>query len=148
MDVEKLIREYLPNVLHMSLGTSADNKPWVCEVLFVYDDDLNLYWRSIPTARHSREIAANPNVAGNIVMQHSRGEKPQGTYFEGTAEMLTGVTEDHPAYKLYAERHNRGPEMLEDAAKPEGNQFYKITVRDWYVFDTRGEKPGKYKLER
>jgi len=142
MDVEKTIREYLPNVIHMSLATCAGNKPWVCEVHFVYDDDLNLYWRSTPDRRHSQELAANPHVAGNIVEQHAQGQKPRGVYFEGVAEMLTGVTADSPAYKLYAERLARGPEILEDAANPEGNQFYKITVKDWYVFDFRESDPG------
>jgi nitroimidazol reductase NimA-like FMN-containing flavoprotein (pyridoxamine 5'-phosphate oxidase superfamily) len=51
MDVGKAIREYLPNIVHMSLGTCVDNQPWVCEVHFVYDDDLNLYWRSQPSRR-------------------------------------------------------------------------------------------------
>ena len=149
MDVEKTIREYLPNVIHMSLATCQDGKPWVCEVHFVYDDELNLYWRSTPDRRHSKEIAANPFVAGNIVMQHGQGEKPRGIYFEGKAEMLTGVTENDPAYRLYTERFERGPEILEDAADPAGNQFYKVTVTDWYVFDTRGPgAPGKYELER
>ena len=149
MDVEKAIREYLPNIIHMSLGTCVDGKPWVCEVHFAYDDDLNLYWRSTPGRRHSQEIAANPNVAGNIVVQHSAGEKPRGLYFDGTAEMLTGVTADHPAYKLYAERFQRGPDILEEAAKPDGNQFYKITVADWYMFDARESSPSqKYHLDR
>lgn len=149
MDVEKAIREYLPNIIHMSLATCLDNKPWVCEVHFVYDGDLNLYWRSTPARRHSQEIAANPKVAGNIVQQHGQGEKPRGLYFEGTAEMLTGVTADDLVYKLYAERFGRGLEMLEDAANPEGNQFYKITVSDWYMFDAREAGPAqKYHLER
>ncbi len=149
MDVEALIREYLPNIIHMSLGTCADNKPWVCEVHFVYDDGLNLYWRSTPDRRHSEDIAKNPNVAGNIVVQHGPTEKPRGVYFEGTAEMLSGVTENDQVYKLFADRLNKGPEILEDAANPDGNQFYKITVKDWYVFDTRGPAtPGKYHWDR
>src|SRR5665213_3517468 len=104
MDVDKVIREYLPTIIHMSLATSANNKPWVCEVHYVYDDDLNLYWRSTPARRHSLEISQNPNVAGSIVTQHAPGEKPRGVYFEGTAEQLADVDENHVAYKLYCER--------------------------------------------
>src|ERR1700754_950837 len=103
MDVEKAIREYLPNILHMSLGTSSDNRPWVCEVHFVYDDNLNLYWRSKPSRRHSQEIAQNPNVAGNIVEQHAKEAKPRGLYFEGTAEMIT-VEAESSIHRLFQER--------------------------------------------
>src|SRR5438552_15277179 len=89
MDIEKIIREYLPHVVHMSLGTSKDNKPWVCEVHFAYDEDLNLYYRSTPARRHSQEIADSPNVAGTIVKAVGLGEFCKGAvYFEGTAELL------------------------------------------------------------
>ena len=32
--IERIIREYLPQIIHMSLATVKDNKPWVCEVHF------------------------------------------------------------------------------------------------------------------
>lgn len=147
LDIEKLIREYLPDVIHMSLGTCAGNKPWVCEVHYVYDEQLNLYFRSKPSRRHSQEIAVNPNVAGNIVTQHAVGERPRGVYFEGTAELLPGVNEDHVAYKLYCERLGTGPKILEEAAQEDGHKFYKINVSDFYVFDTRESVPSqKYHL--
>lgn len=149
MDVEKTIREYLPNILHMSLGTCVDNKPWVCEVHFVYDDDLNLYWRSAPLRRHSQDIAVNPHVAGNIVVQHGLGEKPRGLYFEGTAELLDDINEASPVYQLFVERLSFGPEILEAAATEDGPKFYKVNVADWYMFDARESKPSqKYRLER
>jgi uncharacterized protein YhbP (UPF0306 family) len=146
-NIETIIREYLPQVVHMSLGTCANNKPWVCEVHFAYDDDLNLYWRSLPNTRHSQEIATNPQVAGNIVMPHVLGVAPRGVYFEGTAELLKDVGENHPAYTAYSKRLNRGPEILEQAKDPADIQFYKVVVSDFYLFDARESKPGKkYRL--
>ena len=128
----------------MSLATCGDNKPWVCEVHFVYDDDLNIYWRSLPDRRHSQEIAANPNVAGNIVEQHRQGEQPRGLYFEGTAERLSGLTEESPEYQLFVQRFGLGPEILDNP-----HMFYKATISDWYVFDARESSPSqKYRLER
>ncbi|MET0779495.1 MAG: pyridoxamine 5'-phosphate oxidase family protein [Candidatus Saccharimonadales bacterium] len=146
-NIEAIIRDYLGQVVHMSLGTCVDNKPWVCEVHFAYDDDLNLYWISLPDKRHSQEIAQNPHVAGNIVTQHALGAAPRGVYFEGTAEMLSGVDEKHPAYIAYSTRLKRGPEILEGAKDPADRQFYKITVSDFYLFDARESKPAnKYHL--
>lgn len=142
-DLEKVIREYLPGVIHMSLGTSKNNIPWVCEVHYVYDDDLNLYFRSTPSRRHSLEIAENPNVAGNIIKQHEPGEKPRGIYFDGVAEMLTDVTEDDVAYKLYCERFGTTQSILEEAKKEDGHKFYKITVNKYYIFDTIDSSPSK-----
>lgn len=141
-DIESTIRAYLPDIIHMSLATSRDNKPWVCEVHFVYDDPLNLYFRSVASSRHSEEIRLNPNVAGNIVTQHHPGDKPRGVYFEGKAEELENVDEANPAFTLYCERFGTDKSILED-----GKKFYKITVENFYVFDARESKPSqKYSL--
>lgn len=147
MDIEQKIRAYLPNVIHMSLATCKGNKPWVCEVHYVYDQDLNLYFRSKPERRHSLEIAENPNVAGNIVTQHNLGEKPQGVYFEGTAEKLVAVDENHPAYTLYCERFGTGPAILEESQTDTGHGFYKISAKNFVFFDARDSTPSqKYEL--
>ena len=143
MDVEATIRDYIKNVLHMSLGTCVDNKPWVCEVHYVYDDDLNLYFASDASRRHSQEIAINPNVSGTIHEAHAAGVKPRGVYYEGTAEVLADMTEDSPILKLFLERMQYTPKMLPSAQAAEGPRFYKITVNDWYLFDARESHPAQ-----
>lgn len=145
--LETIIRTYIPNIVHMSLATCADNTPWVCEVHFAYDDDLNLYFRSKPDRRHSQEIARNPRVAGNIVVQHALGDAVRGVYFEGTAELLKDVGENHPAYRAYCKRMGTGPAILQEAASSTGHGFYKISVSDYYVFDAIESTPSqKYHL--
>jgi uncharacterized protein YhbP (UPF0306 family) len=125
-DVEHVIREYLPQVIHLSLATCVNNKPWVCEVHYVYDDDLNLYFRSKTEKRHSKEIAINNSVAGNIVRQHGKEDRPRGVYFE---------------------RFGTDAEILEEAKRDDGHKFYKITVETFYVFDSIESKPSqKYEL--
>jgi uncharacterized protein YhbP (UPF0306 family) len=147
-NIENVIREYLPQVEHMSLATvGEDGRPWVCEVHFFYDDDLNLYFRSRPDRRHSQEIAGNPNVAGDIVKQHDGPAGVRAVYFEGTAEALANVDENHVAYQSHAKRFGATPAILEDALKDNGHSFYKITVSDFYVFDSLESKPSqKYHL--
>jgi len=132
----------------MSLATCANDKPWVCEVHYVYDNDLNFYFRSTPSRRHSQEIAKSPNVAGSIVEPHGLGVKPRGVYFEGRAEQLKDVDENHVAYRAYCDRLETGADILEDAKKSDGHKFYKITVSDLYVFDSRESSPSqKYHLK-
>lgn len=148
LNIEQTIRDYLPQIVHMSLGTSKDNKPWVCEVHFAYDNDLNLYFRSLTSRRHSQEIAANPNVAGNIVKQHQLGEYPVGVYFEGTAERLEPGDEQNKAFSAIKERLQASDDILEEAKRPDGHQFYKITVDTWYVFGKFDDQGGKkYELK-
>lgn len=146
-EVEQTIRTYLPQVVHMSLGTCRGGKPWVCEVHFVFDDDLNLYFRSLIQPRHSQEIADNPSVAGNIVTQHFLHQKVRGVYYEGRAEQLSDIDTTHPVYQLFRDRLSLGPKIIEDASQAGGPKFYKITVSDYYLFDTYTSNPGqKYQL--
>lgn len=146
--VEKIIREYLPEVIHMSLATSENNKPWICEVHYVFDDELNIYFRSTTARRHSKEIEINPNVAGNIVIQHQIGDKVRGVYFEGIAEKLENVTEDHVAYKLYCERFQTDSKIIDEAKLDDGHKFYKISIKTFYLFDSKESKPSqKYELK-
>lgn len=136
-EVETIIREYLPNIIHLSLGTMSDKGPWVCEVHFSYDDDLNLYFRSVPGTRHCQEISADPRVAGTIVQQHEQGQKPRGVYFEGTAQRLDEGEEFQKAFECVSNRFGNGDQVLADARFEAGPHFYKITVNQFSVFNVR-----------
>ena len=147
-DIEKTIREYLSQVIHMSLATSKENKPWVCEVHFSEDDDLNLYFRSSTNRRHSQEIAENPHVAGNIVRQFGIGEEPLGVYFDGTAKLLEPGAELDKAFECIKEKQHKDDSIIEEAKRDDGPKPYKITVENWYVFGRIGDMPmQKHKLE-
>ena len=147
MDIEQIIRKYLPQIIHLSLATCVDDKPWVSEVHFAHDQDLNLYFRSKPSCRHSIEIESNPQVSGNIVTQHKIEEKVRGVYFEGIAEKLIDVTETCPAYIALWERFGGDEAILEEARTHDGHAFYRISVNRFYVFDNLESNPGqKYEL--
>jgi uncharacterized protein YhbP (UPF0306 family) len=145
--IEQAVRENIEKTVHMSLATSKDNKPWVCEVHFAYDDQLNLYYRSLTSRRHSQEIAENPFVAGNIVRQFVLDEAPTGVYFEGTAKLLTPGDEMDAAIVCTKERLKITDEIVAQSQQPDGHQFYKITVKSWYIFGKFGLPSNeKYKL--
>lgn len=141
LDVETIVREYIDKTVHMSLGTATkDGKPWVCEVHFAYDDDLNLYFVSKLTTRHCIEIAENPNVAGNIVRQHPLDEPPGGIYFEGNARVLDSPSERQ--LDAYCTRLERDKDQLIGQLKEENDrQMYQINVANWAAFGKFGDGP-------
>ena len=146
-DVERAIREYIEGLVHMSLSTVADNRPWTCELHFAYSDDLRLYFYTKKSARHSIEIANNPHVSGNIVRQHAKGEKPRGVYFEGTARKVEDLREDSSAFVLFNQRFGFPWEAVDKGGGQDNEAFYEIVVSDWYVFDGVDSKPWqKYHL--
>lgn len=149
MDVEKAVREGISKTIHMSLGTTVNDRPWVCEVHFVCDEGLNIYWMSYPSTRHSQEIEENEYVAGNIVRQHEQGEMPNGVYFEGVAAMLRDNEEVNRVAKMLIDRLDHiDDSIFETLEKADGKRIYKVTVENWYVFGKYDEaRPKKYSLE-
>jgi len=148
VEIEKIIRNYLPSVVHLSLATVQNNIPWVCEVHFAYDKELNLYFRSLESRRHSQEIAKNPNVAGNIVRQHELGDKVIGVYFEGKSQKLNPGKDQEKAFQCIKNCLSASDDILEEASREDGHQFYKITVSNWYVFGRFDEdRAQKHKLQ-
>ena len=139
MDFERTVKDYLSQVIHMSLATVGEGgRPWVCEVHFAFDDELNLYWVSMGDARHSQEVKANPQVAGTIAVQHFLDQMPRAVSFEGTAEVLEDVTPEHPAYKTYVARFPSRAQVITEAYTsddPNGRRIYKVTVSDYYLVD-------------
>ena len=148
LDVEKIVREYIQKTPHMSLATVGGDKPWVCEVHFAYDDDLNLYFRSRLSTRHCQELAVNPNVAGNIVRQHALDEYPHAIYFEGTAELVTDYGLIEKIFPYFEQQQGSKPDAIEESKGEDGHKFHKISVKNWYAFGKfGGDKGQKYKLE-
>ncbi len=143
MDVEQVVREYIDKTVHMSLATVKAAKPWVCEVHFAYDEELNLYYRSLKTRRHSQEIADNPYVAGNIIDKYALGDAVVGLYFDGTAELLTTGQSQRKASECLKTRLRITNDILTEARQEDGHQFYKITASSFYIFGKFGGDGGK-----
>lgn len=146
-EIEAIVREYIEQVIHMSLATVKDNRPWVCEVHFYYDDELNLYFTSSKSSRHAQELLANPYVAGNIVTQHFKNQKVRCVEFEGTAEMLDSAAAEETAYKAYVERYGESEGLLNEIRKDGDTRTFRINIENFYLFDSYGESRGKHQLE-
>lgn len=144
-EVETIIRDYIGQIIHLSLATVKNDRPWVCEVHFSYDQELNLYFVSSRNTRHAQELAANPYVAGNIVTQHFKDQKVRCVDFEGVATMLDG-DEARVAYGAYIDRYGPSEGLLNEIQKDGDTRFFKIRVENFYLFDSYGEKRAKHHL--
>jgi uncharacterized protein YhbP (UPF0306 family) len=134
MEPKKLILDHLKDVHVMQLATAQNNQPWVCNVHFYADENLNLYWLSEPGRRHSKDIAANTKAAVAILVSE---EIPLvGVQLEGDAEMCTG-SEYATVLRAYGERHNRA-DWAQDVIDGKGNnKLYKFTPRVLGLFDLK-----------
>jgi len=148
--IEQTIRRYLPQVIHMSLATVADNKPWVFEVHYAFDDDLNLYIVTSRESRHGQEVAKNANVSGIIVTQHFLDQPARGVSFEGTMIMLEQLSESDADWQVYTKRFPDRADAVQAAYRDTdaARRMYRITVSNYYLIDgIASGRPEKHLLE-
>lgn len=136
MDLRKLIEEYLKEVKLMQVATSIDNQPWVCSVWFATDEDLNIYYFSSITRRHSKEVMENGKVAGAIALPQTPDDPPRGLQFQGVCEMLTEQADIDKAVSVYSGRifsKEKIKELMVHKDKP--HKFYRIKPAKFVLFD-------------
>lgn len=126
-----LALDYLKDIQLMQLATSADDKPWLCNVWHVIDSDGNVYWISRDTREHSQHIDSNPYVSCSFQKHYDQGlgnVKGQAVIMSGTAKKLSGEECVAP-YALYNQRYSKLEDFqsLEAFTKNKGHHyFYKM----------------------
>lgn len=132
----KLVEQYLNQKHMMQLATVSDNQPWCCTVYYVHDAACNLYWASVPSRRHSQEIAQHSPVAIAIPVQHTKGEPVVGIQMSGSAELLEPSPELRQIALMYAKKFGRDQSWVEDfiSGKTE-HRLYKFVPTEIILFD-------------
>lgn len=120
----------------MQVATVRGGKPWSCTVYYVTDDKLNLYWVSLPTRRHSREITDDSRCAISIPVVHEKGQKVIGIQAEGTAKIIENSSAIKPIAKKYAAVFGLDEKWAGKFAGLETqHRLYKFTPDKYVLFD-------------
>lgn len=132
------IKRYLDEAKMMQLATVRESRPWICNVWFAANEELNLYWISSTARRHSQEILDNPQVAAGICLVQDPSQTNRGgLQLEGGAQEVTDPEEVAKALKLYVARDiftlEQVRNFMEDATKP--HRFYRLKPSRIVFFD-------------
>ncbi len=136
MNLKKLIKQYLREAKLMQLATSLNDQPWICSVWFAADENMNIYWLSSTTRRHSKEVLKNNKVAGTIVIPQTPDDSPRGLQLQGIAEFLTEQKDIDKAMSIYGGRIFKKEDItkfMNNKEKP--HRFYKIKPTQFVLFD-------------
>ena len=112
---------------YMVLATAdADGVPWASPVWFATEDGRVLYWISDPDARHSRNIAARPEIA--IVIFDSRVTPGEATavYMKARAEQCG--TEGFDVFARESEAQGLWVTKPEDVVAPAKHRLYRAVA--------------------
>ena len=93
------------------------------DLIYIFDDSLNIYWMSDPDARHSKAILENKKAAGTITVSNKSKEKNLGIQFEGSAEKINGSRFDLAKMHCLKRGH---PAPREDEDVLQGDSWYMI----------------------
>lgn len=129
----------------MSLGTVDRNGPWVADVIYVFDDNFNLYWMSRPNFRHSLAIKDNPKVAGAVTISQKPEEKDLGLQIEGEAQKL-GKLEFDLIVKYLKKKGKLNPQKIIDVLL-EGYSWYELKPNFIELIDQQNFGFDKQKIE-
>jgi pyridoxine/pyridoxamine 5'-phosphate oxidase len=89
VDNGAVARSVLGSVAYMVLSTvGEDGLPWASPVWFASDEHRDLYWMSRPDSTHSRNVAANPEVAIVVFDSTRPPATRQAVYMRATAERV------------------------------------------------------------
>jgi uncharacterized protein YhbP (UPF0306 family) len=91
-ELADVVRSVIDANRYMALGTADEaGDPWVSPVWFASEDYRNFHWVSSPGAKHSRNLAAHPEVAIAIFDSSVPVGGAQAVYMKGVAKELTGA---------------------------------------------------------
>lgn len=144
--LKEVAARYLDEGRTMQLATSVNNQPWICTVYYVTDEELNFYWLSFPSRRHSQDISENNKVAAAIQI---KTDLPViGIQFEGEASIVKDSNLIEKVMSLYIKKYDSGHKFHERFLSANNmHEMYMIKPKDIYLFDeVNNPEQGRVKL--
>ena len=82
--VTEIVRNIVQENTYLTLATTDGDGPWCAPVQYVADEQLNLYFVSLPESRHMTHVKANPSVAVAIFDSQQPPFTSRGVQIEAT----------------------------------------------------------------
>lgn len=137
-DLGAVARAIIDTNMYMTLGTGDETgRPWVSPVYFATAGYSEFYWVSSPEVRHSRNIAARPQIS--IVVFDSRA--PVGTgqavYMSAVAEEVTdaGIDRGIDIFSRGSEARGARAWTPDSVRPPAPYRLYRATASEHWVVD-------------
>jgi uncharacterized protein YhbP (UPF0306 family) len=127
----------------LALATAdQDGVPSVAPLFYILDEDLNLYWLSSQSSRHSRNLAINPVASATVYRQTENWKEICGVQMRGTIQTIADPAQRAQFIGAYCQRFNLGS-VLRLAIRrstlyrfhPQWFRYIDNSVRFGYAFE-------------
>jgi uncharacterized protein YhbP (UPF0306 family) len=145
-DLGAVARTIIDSNWYMALGTADESgRPWVSPVYYTCVGYGEFYWVSSPEARHSRNLAARPQVAIVVFDSQAPIGAGQGVYMVAAAEELAGADLDRgiDIFSRGSEAHGARQWKPEDVRPPAVYRLYRAIASEHWVLE-----PGSHPNHR
>ena len=137
-----LARSIIDSNRYMTLATSDEQgSPWASPVWYSPVEYREFLWVSSPEARHSRNLAARPQLAIVIFDSHEAGGW-KALYMSAVAEQLAEVDVDDAihVFSRHGEAQGLRAWTREDVVPPSRHRLYRATVSEHFVLDPHDQR--------
>jgi nitroimidazol reductase NimA-like FMN-containing flavoprotein (pyridoxamine 5'-phosphate oxidase superfamily) len=124
----------------MTLGTADETGlPWASPVWYAPARYREFFWVSSPEAKHSRNLAARPQLAIVIFDSHQPGGW-HAVYMSATAEELVDVDDGIEIFSRRSEAQGLPVWTAEDVRSPARHRLYRATASELFVLDPQDQR--------
>jgi hypothetical protein len=141
-ELEAVARSIVDSNRYMTLATAdGDGLPWASPVWYAPVEYREFLWVSKPDARHSRNLAARPELAIVIFDSHRAGGS-NALYLSAVAEQLgdDDVDEGIEVFSRHGEAQGLRPWTKDDVISPARHRLYRATASERFVLDEHDER--------
>jgi pyridoxine/pyridoxamine 5'-phosphate oxidase len=137
-DLDATARRLIDAAMYMTLATADDvGRPWASPVWFATSGYKEFLWVSKPDTRHSRNIAARPDVAIVIFDSTVPIGAAEAVYIDAVAEQVPEPDLDRAIATFSAGSTAAGARewTIADVTVPASLRLYRAIASAWFVLD-------------
>ena len=137
-ELTAIARTIVDSNSYMTLGTAdADGHPWVSPVWYAPAEYKELFWVSSPDARHSRNLAARPELSIVIFDSQVRMGTGQAVYMSAVATEAADAERERGTeiFSRRSQAHGGRAWTLEDVEPLAPIHLYRASVSEHWVLD-------------
>jgi hypothetical protein len=142
-DPEAVARNLIDSNLYMTLGTADEaGRPWASPVYYAPEGYREFHWVSDPEARHSRNLAARPEVSIVIFDSRTPINTGQAVYVSAVAAELTGPDLDRgiEIFSRRSQAHGASEWNRSDVLAPAARRIYRATASETFVLGEHDQR--------
>jgi nitroimidazol reductase NimA-like FMN-containing flavoprotein (pyridoxamine 5'-phosphate oxidase superfamily) len=141
-DPEAAARAVIDANRYMTLGTADESGlPWVSPVWYATADYRNFFWVSSPEARHSRNLAARPELSIVIFDSQVQPGSVEALYMSAVAaQVAADVDAGLAIFNARGQVQGLRPWTRDDVEPAAKHRLYRAVASEQFVLNARDQR--------